>query len=358
MSLVAVLYFQNEKILYYDLTKSNMQNKLSEISSKVILSHMTDTPFDKSVLEKTKDYQISFYDKNKEKIIGNLNDKINFDKKIDENKSNFILLDDSVLGHLGVYYIAIKENMYFKKIEELKFNIFLLFIFVYLIISIIGFYLAKLFLKPIKNEREKLNNFIKDTTHELNTPISAIMMSTQGDKLSEKQIERIKLSARRVTEIYKDLTYTFLENSDNKRKSEELNLKEIIEEQLQYFEILCIKKRINFKKDLEDFKYKIVKDDFIRLFNNLFSNAIKYNKIGGNIDIILKNGKFTISDTGIGIPKNKLKDIYTRYFRATKEQGGFGLGLNIVNQICKSYDIKIDVDSQENVGTTFILTLD
>ena len=58
----------------------------------------------------------------------------------------------------------------------------------------------------------KLNNFIKDTTHELNTPISAILMSTENKTLSEKQIERVRISAKRVSDIYSDLTYLFLEN--------------------------------------------------------------------------------------------------------------------------------------------------
>ena len=101
--------------------------------------------------------------------------------------------------------------------------------------------------------------------------------------------------------------------------------------------------------------YKINKDDFIRIFNNLISNAIKYNKIGGTIEISLQNNILKISDTGIGIEKNKLEDIYKRYYRATQEQGGFGIGLNIVNKICKIYNIKINVESQINKGTSFTL---
>ena len=81
-------------------------------------------------------------------------------------------------------------------------------------------YLAKLFIKPIKEEREKLNNFIKDTTHELNTPISAILMSTESDTLNDKQIQRVRLAARRVSEIYKDLTYIFLEETQNHKISQ------------------------------------------------------------------------------------------------------------------------------------------
>ena len=62
-----------------------------------------------------------------------------------------------------------------------------------------------------------------------------------------------------------------------------------------------------------------------------------------------------ISDSGMGIAKEKLKDIYNRYYRATNEQGGFGIGLNIVNHLCSIYKIKIMVESQIDEGTTFTL---
>lgn len=353
--MLAFFYFQNEKTLYYDLTKSNMQNEVSKISSKIIFAHMTNNEFDKDYLLKTNDYKISFYNENKEKIFGNLDDEIDFTKTIMDYKKHFILIDSSTLGHLGVYYIAIKENLFYEQISKLKMNIVFIFLLIYSFIAIIGFYLAKLFLKPIKDERIKLNNFIKDTTHELNTPISAILMSTETTNLNEKQIQRIRLSAKRISEIYEDLTYVFLQNKQNKNTLEIVDLKNLIIEQLEYFTPLASKKSIDIKLQLEPFEYKINKDDFIRLFNNLISNAIKYNKIAGTIEITLKNNELIIKDTGIGISKDKLKDIYKRYYRATNEQGGFGIGLSIVNQICNNYNIKIEVNSQLKQGTTFTL---
>ena len=77
--------------------------------------------------------------------------------------------------------------------------------------------------------------------------------------------------------------------------------------------------------------------------------------MAGKIEVVLKNRILTIKDSGIGINKDKLNDIYKRYYRATSINGGFGLGLNIVNIICRTYNIKIEVVSEENLGTTFIL---
>ena len=355
MAFIALLYFQNEKTLYFDLTKSNMQNITSQISSKIVFSHMTNTPLNTKDLLKSTEYKISFYNEKREKIFGNLNDNIDFSKDLIQNEKHFILIDKSTLGHLGVFYIAIEENLYFEKINSLQINIFFFFILLYSIISLIGFYLAKLFLKPIKEEREKLNTFIKDTTHELNTPISAILMSTEVEDLNAKQIERVRLSAKRISEIYKDLTYIFLEEIQKRKITDELSLKNIIDEQLKYFEILANKKKITLIANLEDFKYKINEDDFLRVFNNLVSNAIKYNKMNGKLEITLSNNILIIKDTGIGIEKQKIDNIFNRYYRATSEQGGFGIGLNIVNKICKNYNIKINVESIVDEGTTFTL---
>lgn len=197
MLIALFFYYQNEKTLYLDLVKSNMQNIVSKVSNEIIIiiSHMLDVEFDKNIYLNNQDYTISFYN--------------------DEEK--LIIVDSSTVGHLGIWYIALKDNSLKEKISNLKLNIFLIFLIFYTIIAIVSWSLAKLFLKPIKNERERLNNFIKDTTHELNTPISAIIMSCEDDNLTKKQLDRIKFSAKRVSEIYKDLTYIFLGNIEKKK---------------------------------------------------------------------------------------------------------------------------------------------
>ncbi|MCG3669727.1 HAMP domain-containing histidine kinase [Aliarcobacter butzleri] len=354
MFIAAFFYYQNEKILYIDLVKSNIQSIVSKASNEVIVSHMMNEKFDKEKYLNSDEYKISFYDKNKNILFGNLKENIDLNEKFILDNESIILVDNSTVGHLGIEYIVLKDTSLFDKLERLKISIVIFFLVFYFIISLIGIYLAKLFLKPIKDERNKLNNFIKDTTHELNTPISAIMMSSENENLSSKQIERIRYSANRLSEIYKDLTYIFLENIEVK-VAEELELSKIIKEQIDSFEPIFSRKKLKIKIELEDTLYKMNKDDFIRLFNNLFSNAIKYNKINGDIEVILKNKKLSIKDSGIGIDKNKIKDIFKRYYRATNQCGGFGLGLNIVNMICQTYKIKIEVESIENQGTTFII---
>lgn len=354
MLIALFFYYQNEKTLYIDLAKSNMQNIISKASSEIIVSHMLNGNFNKESYLNNQEYKISFYDKDKNFLFGNLEGDFSFEQNFYNDEEKLIIIDSSTVGHLGIWYIVLKDNSLKEKISNLKLNIVLIFFIFYSIITLIGWSLAKMFLRPIKNERERLNNFIKDTTHELNTPISAIMMSSENENLSSKQIERIRYSANRLSEIYKDLTYIFLENIEVK-VAEELELSKIIKEQIDSFEPIFSRKKLKIKIELEDTLYKMNKDDFIRLFNNLFSNAIKYNKINGDIEVILKDKKLSIKDSGIGIDKNKIKDIFKRYYRATNQSGGFGLGLNIVNMICQTYKIKIEVESIENQGTTFII---
>jgi len=353
--IIAFFYYENEKKLYQDLIKSNMHYEVSLLSSKIIYAHMTNNTFDPSFLLKNKKYKVALYNVHKEKILGNLEHKIDFDLSFRKHDNNYVLTADSALGHLGVYYITLEEHSYTNKVKHLQVKIFIFFSSIYFFITLLSFYLAKLFISPIKEERVKLNNFIKDSTHELNTPLTAILMSTQNDNLSEKQIQRIRISAKRISDIYKDLRYLFLENKNVKNDVSNLDLSLLIQEQVESLSPQIKQKKIKIVLDLEVIFYKIRKEDFERLFLNLLNNAIKYNKIEGKINITLKNNNLNIEDSGIGINKNKIKDIFKRYYRATSEQGGFGIGLSIVDHICQSYNINIKVKSEEKMGTTFTL---
>ena len=204
-----------------------MQNIVSKASNEIIVSHMSNQIFDKNIYLNNPLYKIAFYDKDKNLLFGSLFEPLNKDLGFYLKEDRLKLVDSSTVGHLGIWFIALEDFSFKDKILDLKYQIIFIFFTIYSIISLIGFRLARLFLKPIKDERERLNNFIKDTTHELNTPISAIIMSSSSENLSSKQLERIKFSASRISEIYKDLSYLFLEEKI-KKTSENLNLKTIV----------------------------------------------------------------------------------------------------------------------------------
>jgi two-component system OmpR family sensor kinase len=355
-AVIAYLFYKNESKAFYEHTQHILQMNASVLSSKIIHAHMSGEVFSlEKVVEKFQG-KIGFYDENNEAIVSSIEIPIDFTRKLYEDGQNMILVDRSPMGHLGVTSIVIEKEGVNDLISALQYRIILYLLFSYTVLSIIGYFLAKLFIKPIQMKRIQLDNFIKDSTHELNTPITALMLSVNAPKLeSPKNLERIKLSAKRISEIHKDLSYLMLENP-KELVVEELFLNKIIKDELVYLSLLAEKKRVTISLHEEDEIYfKIDKESFVRLIHNLINNAIKYNAINGKIEITLVDNSLVIKDTGIGIPKKDKEAIYERFYRASDQVGGFGLGLNIVHKVCEAYDIHIKFESKVDVGTTFWL---
>ncbi|MCK4874824.1 MAG: sensor histidine kinase, partial [Sulfurimonas sp.] len=84
-------------------------------------------------------------------------------------------------------------------------------------------------------------------------------------------------------------------------------------------------------------------------------NAIKYSLPNTKINIEITQDSLLVKDEGIGIAKDKLSDIFTRFTRANTYAGGFGVGLNIVESIVKEYGFKIEINSKEKEGTEVII---
>lgn len=223
----------------------------------------------------------------------------------------------------------------------------------FIFMLVVGYFLLKLFLKPMRDSLHLLDRFIKDTTHELNTPISTIMTNIEminkdniQDKYLLKSIDRIDIGAKTISNIYDDLTYLMLNNkiiSNN----EDINLKELIKQRVEYFSTLSNMKKIKFVTNL-DAKVTLYMDEkkITKLVDNILSNAIKYNKIEGYIYINLDAEKLTVKDTGKGIAQEHIDSMFERYARFDKSVGGFGIGLNIVKMICDEYKLSIKIESE------------
>jgi two-component system OmpR family sensor kinase len=231
------------------------------------------------------------------------------------------------------------------------------------IMIIIGYFLLKLFLKPMRDAMHLLDTFIKDTTHELNTPISTIMTNIElidkdsiKDNYLLKIINRIDIGAKTISNIYDDLTYLML-NNKIVSNNQDINLKQLIEQRVEYFSILANIKKIQIITKLNpDVTLHIDTKKISKLIDNLLSNAIKYNKIGGFIYIDLDVGKLSIKDTGKGIKKEHIDLMFARYARFDKVVGGFGIGLNIVKMISIEYNLNIEIKSEVGNSTEVSLT--
>jgi two-component system OmpR family sensor kinase len=331
-----------------------MHLNASVISSKIITAHMQNIVLTKDDLSVEKGLNFALYDKKGHPIISTISKPIRLNTKFNYINGHLILVDQSVSGHLGVYYVAIEEVILHELLQQLKKDIILSFLFLYLFIIILGFYLTSIFIRPIVTQRVVLNNFVKDTTHELNTPISALIMSVnQKEPLSENALNRIYLSAKRISELYNDLTYLLLNQEQAHQKNPEvLELSHVLNEQIAYFKLFASKKAIQLDYKAHPFHYAIDKESFIRITNNIIANAIKYTPSHKKVTVTLKNGVFMVQDQGVGIKNENLSKVFKRFYKDNHTVGGFGIGLNIVETICKKYDIPIEIDSCVNQGTT------
>ncbi|RUM66054.1 MAG: sensor histidine kinase, partial [Sulfurimonas sp.] len=156
--------------------------------------------------------------------------------------------------------------------------------------------------------------------------------------------------------IYDDLTYLNL-NHQYHRNIISVDMSALVEERVVYFTGMIEAKNLKLVLELEEgVILEMDKNDALRLVDNLISNAIKYNKHQGTLRIVLTKRLFCVKDTGIGISKKDLGGILQRFQRMNKSEGGFGIGLDIVSQVVKSYDYRLKIDSTLNEGTEVCVT--
>ena len=299
-------------------------------------------------------FEVGYYDTNKKPYYSEIEEVAQFDLEffVKEMKSYAVIEDKS--EHLGVRYVVLRENNLSKSFQALQIKIISYLVFSFMLMGVVGYFLGRLFLQPVREQIESLDKFISDTTHELNTPISAILMTIQTlTNVEDKKLKRLEASAKRLSTMYSTLTYRL---EGKVEPSELLCFADIVEQRVEYVKELIDSKRLTIDLVLEPTQVFMPTIAAQRLIDNLLSNAIKYSDVGDSISITLKDNALEVKDTGIGIDKKVQDDIFRRYQRANEERGGFGIGLSIVLAICKQYKIKLDLESKKGEGSTFILT--
>jgi two-component system OmpR family sensor kinase len=299
----------------------------------------------------------AIYDSDKIKIFSLLKTKPDLEKALYEKNGEIHFIKEPEEYYLGAKYIVFEIDDDRVWLKEFYKKIIFYGIPMFALIIVVGYFLMRLFLKPMRDSILLLDRFIKDTTHELNTPVSAILANIETIDKKEcsekniKKINRINIAAKTISNIYQDLTYLVL-NHKLQKDDKHINLSSLLKDRCEYFKEIAKSKKINFILDIkDDVKLYIDKNRAAKLIDNLISNAIKYNKINGEIKITLRENYLSVKDTGIGIKNEKLEEIFDRYKRFNDVSGGFGIGLNIVWMIAKEYNLNIKVDSKEGKYT-------
>lgn len=204
-------------------------------------------------------------------------------------------------------------------------------------------------LGPLRRALGLLEEFLKDMVHDLNTPVTAILLNTRLLRrgFDETRLVRIEQSAKTIGALHQNLS-SYL--NDLPMQKENRAIAPLVAERVTYYRALY--PDILFKSSLDESTALLNADALVRVVDNLLSNAAKYNRTDGEVAITLKEKTLTIQDTGIGI-----KEPSRAFERFYKEgERGLGIGLHIVKKLCDEMGIGIALTS-DATGTRFTLTL-
>ena len=227
--------------------------------------------------------------------------------------------------------------------------------------------------KELKQLDHMKREFINIAAHELRTPLTILMgyanvLEEETAGQAQDFATSITRNAMRLRALIDDmLNLNYLESGVALLANDHLNLSEVMQEIMKDMTLLAEQKKLLIAIDIPDSFPPIIVDrqKFDLILMNLFHNAIKFTKPGGEVGLKAraKGNKMVISvsDTGIGIPKEKLGRVFDRFYQVesslTREYGGIGLGLAIARGMVEVCGGEIRVDSQRGAGTTFTFTL-
>lgn len=220
------------------------------------------------------------------------------------------------------------------------------------------------------NEAQKL--FTASMSHELRNPLNGVMgglkMLTYEDNMSETQMTCVKQcfqASQSLLYIVNDLLdYSKIESGEFEIKKDDFDLREIIDNSINLLSMMALEKGVNIKLNVEDMLICGLYGDggrIMQIFNNLISNAIKYNKNGGEVEVFVDVNDdiltIRVADNGEGIEQDSMDMLFTPYHRVQeikhKKIQGTGLGLYIVKTIAELMGGNVIVDSEYGKGSIF-----
>lgn len=297
--------------------------------------------------------------------------------KQDEHKATFQNLN------AGTYKLHLKANDGYGKWQELPYTITIKVLppwyasrlaFMLYILMLIGgiFATARWYKERVKTRNSlQMGVILTNITHELLTPLTVISATIYKLKAMAPQYEEDYMvmdnNINRTTRLLRQILEV--------RKSQagqlhllvsRRNLISFIEEACENIRPMAEHQQVTLflEKPKAEGMAWFDADKMDKIIYNLLSNAIKYNKVGGKIDVSLSLSKeqavITIADNGIGMSKEKMKHLYTRFFDGDyrkQNMPGTGIGLSLTHDLVKLHHGNIQCESQEGEGTTFTITL-
>ena len=381
-------------IIYSILTASilifiimfNIQNYLRQRNSIVNTLNMTINKDNPMIEERIQDKNIKFMDSIIYTILLDKDNKIkeiinHSNNKLDSSEITLLanqILDSNpkerYIGYLyfdNYSYIYLKNNvLIILDNTNIKLNLFnslqsslLIFIVLEILIIFISKIITNWITKPAQDSFDKQKQFIADASHELKTPLSVIIASSEAleeNPKEKKWIRNIKNEADRMNQLIINLLDLAASERDIKEELKSENISKIIELSILTFEGKAFEKNIKLIYNIkENINYKVNSSDIKQLVEILLDNAIKHSNSNENIYIDLDelNNEivFTVTNKGDEIPAGSEEKIFERFYRVdqsrNRNENRYGLGLSIAKNIVLNHNGTISAKSNNGITT-------
>ncbi len=350
MVIIAILYYKNETNKIHEKRLMEIKTLIMSYEKELMRAEMDKVPY--TFYPPKEFFNVALLNKEKQPLFSNANIPV-----FDFNTTRYTVRElSSPINEVA--YIIVDEEKSEQEIFKLNLIIVLSILISSIFVGIEGYFLSRFLLKPVHSRIDKLNKFIKDSSHELNTPIAALMMSVSNLKQSsfddKRVINHISISTKLISQIYNSLSYIAFNDIDEVFE-ESFDLALLIQESVSYFNEIAATKENIITAQLQTTFIYMDKSRIQKVIHNLLSNAIKYSYPKTAISVKLSERLLTVTNKGIGISEENKKTIFKRFERRSTMVGGFGIGLDIVNSVCEMYHIKVWIESIPNKETSFYL---
>ncbi len=222
------------------------------------------------------------------------------------------------------------------------------------------------FVQRSNDSIERERNFTRFASHELRTPLAVIQGSVSSLELLDlegapaRAVQRIKRTSRQMGDLLNTLLLLAREESEaDSENSEPLNVNDLADTLVAQLSTVYSDKRNQISIQHDEQLFVRAPESVISIvLGNVLGNAFSYTR-NGEIEVTVDSTKIIIADTGVGMDKSSLDQVFEPFFRANNDSGPQqhqGLGLAIVRQSCRNYGWEISLDSEKGVGTQVTIT--
>ena len=266
------------------------------------------------------------------------------------------------------------RSMDMQMLRSLIFSCAGVFVLAMLALFAASLYLSHWALRPVKKAWDRQRQFVADASHELKTPLTVILANTglllnNPDQTVDSQrrwVENTRDEGLRMKKLVDDLLFLAKADADRTKPDRvPMNLSDAVWSAVLPFESIAFERGQSLVTDIEpDLTVTADKPQVIQAVSILMDNACKYAPAGGSITVTLKKAQnraqLIVHNTGEPIPSSALPHLFERFYRAdasrARDAGGYGLGLSILQTLCRQNGCKVAVDSSAEKGTAFTLT--